>query len=82
AMTDVLAELTRLIPDHSYVVQLRVKDSKIEISGLAQKASDLIAILDRSTILTSPQFRSPVTRDTRSGKERFQISVDLIGRSS
>ncbi|MGI9436171.1 MAG: PilN domain-containing protein, partial [Geminicoccaceae bacterium] len=69
AMTDVLAELTRLIPDDSYIVQLRVKDSKIEISGLAQKASDLIAILDRSTILTSPQFRSPVTRDARSGKE-------------
>lgn len=81
-MTEVLAELTRLIPDHSHIIQLQIRDATIELNGLADKASDLIAILDQSPMLTAPQFRSSVTRDPRSGKERFQISVDLVGRSS
>ncbi len=80
-MTEVLAELTRAIPDHSHIVQLQIRDGSIELNGLADKASDLIAILDQSPMLASPQFRSPVTRDPRSNKERFQISVDLVGRS-
>ncbi len=80
-MTEVLAELTRVIPDHSHIIQLQIRDTKIELNGLADKASDLIAILDQSEMLASPQFRSPVTRDPRSNKERFQISVDLVERS-
>lgn len=80
-MTEVLAELTRAIPDHSHIVQLQIQGTSIELNGLADKASDLIAILDQSPMLASPQFRSPVTRDPRSNKERFQISVDLIERA-
>jgi general secretion pathway protein L len=81
-MTEVLAELTRLLPDHSHILQLRISETGIDLNGLADKASDLLAILDQSSILTSPKFKSPVTRDQRSGKERFQISVELAERSS
>ena len=80
-MTEILAELTRVIPDHSHIIQLQIKDAKIELNGLADKASDLIAILDQSEMLASPQFRSPVTRDPRANKERFQIAVDVKERS-
>lgn len=82
AMTEILAELTRLIPDHSYIVQLQIGRETIELSGLAETASDLIVILDQSPMLVLPRFRSPVTRDSRTGKERFQISVDLAGGAS
>lgn len=82
AMTEILAELTRLIPDHSHLTQLQIRGLTVELSGLAEKASDLIAILDRSPMLSAPQFRSPVTRDASSGKERFQISAELIGQPS
>ncbi len=81
-MTEVLAELTRLIPDHSHIVQLQIGKETIELSGLAETASDLIVILDQSPLLMSPRFRSPVTRDPRSGKERFQISADLAEGTS
>ena len=80
-MTEILAEITRALPDHSHILQLQIRDSEIELNGLADKASDLIAILDQSPMLTSPQFRSPVTRDPRADKERFQISVNLVERS-
>jgi general secretion pathway protein L len=80
-MTEILAELTRVIPDHSHIIQLQIQGTKIELNGLADKASDLIAILDQSELLDSPQFRSPVTRDPRADKERFQISVDVKERT-
>lgn len=81
-MTEILAELTQLIPDHSYIQQLHIGKSSIEISGFAEAASGLIAVLDKSSILTSPEFKSPVTRDARSGRERFRISVKLMEGAS
>ncbi|MGI9499844.1 MAG: PilN domain-containing protein [Geminicoccaceae bacterium] len=79
-MTRLLAELTELLPDQSYLVHLEIDGGGVTLQGLADKASDLITILDQSATFASPQFRSPVTRDPRSGKERFQIMVELSGR--
>lgn len=76
-MTSVLAELTTLIPDHSYIQSLDIRDGRVQLSGFADKASDLLAILDRSDMFAAPEFRSAVTRDPRVGKERFQIAVEL-----
>lgn len=81
-MAELLAELTGLLPDHSYINELQIRGTGIQLHGLSDKASDLISLLDQSPMLASPQFRSPVIRDPRSGKERFQISVDLVGPSS
>ena len=79
--TEVLAELTRLIPDHSHILQLDISDGEVQLVGFADKASDLIAIFDRSLMFRSPEFRAAVTRDPRLGKERFQIAVEIAGRS-
>lgn len=80
-MTEVLAELTNLLPDHSHIGQLKISDRSIDLNGFADKASILLAILDQSSMFASPRFKSPVTRDQRSGKERFQIAVELSERS-
>jgi len=77
SMTSVLAELTTLIPDHSYIQNLQIEDGRVQLSGFTDKASDLLTILDRSAMFASPEFRSAVTRDPRVGKERFQIAVEL-----
>jgi general secretion pathway protein L len=76
-MTALLAELTDILPDHSHILQLRVSAETIDLMGLADKATDLISILARSSLLRGPAFNSPVTRDSRSDKERFHISVEL-----
>ncbi len=82
SMIEVMAELTDLLPDNSYLVQMEFEDGTVELSGFAQKASDLIAILDQSPLLTSPQFQSPVVYDRNVKKERFVISVDLLQEAS
>jgi general secretion pathway protein L len=73
----VLAELTRLVPDQAYIIQLELHDGTVELHGYATTASDLIGLLEQSPLFRAPQFRSPVTQDPRSGTERFHVSVEL-----
>jgi general secretion pathway protein L len=81
-VTEMLAELTRLIPDQAYVVQLTLRGSELQLHGFANTASELIGLLDQSALFHAPQFRSPVTQDPRQEAERFHISVELTGSES
>jgi general secretion pathway protein L len=74
----VLDELTRLLPDQAYIIQLGMHDGTVELHGYATTASDLIGLLEQSPLFRAPQFRSPVTQDPRSGTERFHVSVELM----
>lgn len=76
-MTETIAELTRLIPDDSHILDLRIAEGTIDLTGFANRASELLTILDGSPMFEAPRFVSPVTKDQRSDKERFQIAVDL-----
>lgn len=73
----VLDELTLLVPDHAYIIQLELHDETVELHGFATTASDLIGVLEQSALFRAPQFRSPVTQDRRSGAERFHVSVEI-----
>ena len=81
-VVQVLAELTRLVPDQAYLIELELHDQTVELHGFASTASDLIRPLEESLLFEAPQFRSPVTRDRRGGAERFHISVELISAGS
>ena len=76
-VVSVLDELTRLVPDQAYIIQLELHDGMVELHGYATTASDLIGVLEQSPLFRAPQFRSPVTQDPRSGAERFHVSVEL-----
>ena len=76
-MTRVLAELTHVIPDEAYVVQLHVNDGEVRIQGYAQSVSDLIRSLEHSPLFWKAEFVSPITPDPHNGGERFQIAVTI-----
>jgi len=78
--TEVVAELTRLVPDQAYLAQLVLQDGEVQMHGSAATASDLIGLLDESPLFRAPQFRSPVTQDGGDGTERFHLSVELAER--
>ncbi len=73
----VIDELTRLLPDKTYLFQLQLRDGEVQISGYSSAAAQLIGLLEKSPILGNAKFRSPVTQDIREGRERFQISAEL-----
>lgn len=75
--TNTMNALTRLIPDQAYITQIQIRDEEIVLVGHADRASELIGALEQSPMFSSPRFQSPLTRDSRTGKERFQIAFDL-----
>ncbi|MGH6912705.1 MAG: PilN domain-containing protein [Geminicoccales bacterium] len=75
--TDILAELTRLVPDQAHLHQLTLAEGEVQLHGSAATASDLIGLLDGSPLFRAPQFRSPVTQGGEDGAERFHLSAEL-----
>lgn len=76
-VAQVLAELTRAIPDQAHVIQLQLRGGSLNLHGYADTASELIGRLSESPLFQAPEFRSPVTRDPRNNKERFHIEVQI-----
>jgi general secretion pathway protein L len=74
----VLKELTTRLPDHSYALEVTLHSGEIHLQGYSEAASELIALLEASELLARAQFRSPVTRDPRIGRERFNLSAEIL----
>lgn len=82
-LVDMLEELSRVIPDNTWLNGLQYKDRRFVIQGQSPSASSLIEVVEASPYFKNTSFVSPVTKDTASGLERFQIASDVLnGRFS
>jgi general secretion pathway protein L len=71
---EVLDELTRLIPDSTWVFRLEIRAGEATISGFS---SDLPALLQELTMrpFTTPELASPVVQGLAGGPTRFELRV-------
>jgi general secretion pathway protein L len=74
---EVLDAVTRLVPDHTWLQQLRIQGREIRLTGLSDAASGLVGAIEGSALFSEARFRSPVTQDARAGKERFTLSATI-----
>lgn len=77
-LVNVLQELTQLLPDDTWLTRLRLEDGEAQLYGESQSASRLISILDDSPMLSGANFISPVTTNTSTGDERFNLEVEIL----
>jgi len=77
-MVQYLQELTDRIPTDAYLTTMRYRNGRIEIDGFAGKASELIQILESSSMFRNVQFTSPTTAG-QAGQERFSIVLEVEG---
>ena len=83
AMMDMLRELTDVMPDQTWLNGLQYRDHRLVIQGQSPSASALIELIEASPYFRNTSFVSPVTKDTASGLERFQIASEVVnGRFS
>ena len=73
----ILDELTRRLGDETWLASLQIDGQEVRITGYAPVAASLIGALDASKHFGTPSFRSPVTQDAQSGKERFSLAFEL-----
>lgn len=72
-----LDELSRIIPDNTWLTRFELKGNTVEIQGESGKASELIRLLEHSRLLHNARFRSPVAENPRTRRERFTISATV-----
>lgn len=75
-MTDLLRELTDLLPDGTWVQTMNFRDGEVDIRGESDAATALIGLLEQGPGIEGVSFRSPVMQVASTGKERFHITFD------
>jgi general secretion pathway protein L len=73
----ILDELTRLVPTDSWVDRLAVRGQAVEIGGFSPHATELIPLIENSTVFEHPRFRSAITLAPDETRERFVLLLDI-----
>ena len=71
-----LNELTRAIPDGTWIEELRIGPTGLDMRGQSPQASAMIGATESIPMFRNVEFRAPVTRDGMRGTERFHISAE------
>lgn len=73
---EVMNELTRILPDHTWLNRLEISPTEVQIQGQSTSSGALIPLTESSPVLRNARFRSPVTQIPRTNEERFHLSAD------
>ena len=71
-----LSQLTKLLPDGTWLEDLQISEDAVEISGRSGRTADLVPPLETSPYFTQVEFTAPIVRDNQN-KEVFRIRMRL-----
>lgn len=74
---EVMDELTRRLPDGTYLEKLALEDDRMTLIGLSNEAPSLITRLEGSTLWTSPALAGALQPDPATGRDRFTLTANL-----
>lgn len=77
---EVLLEVTRLLPDDTWLERLSFVGKELQLQGQSSQANKLISVLQNAQTLTAPQFQGIIQPDVQTNKERFNLKADLVAR--
>jgi len=73
----VLEELSRILPDNTYVTELRIDGNTVQIVGLTDDAPSLIRLMEQSSHFTRATFFAPTTHAPSQRGDRFHVEAKL-----
>jgi len=73
-----LDEMTRVIPDDTWVNRIDMNNGEIQLQGQSATAAGLITLIEASPMFHDVRFRSPVTQVARTEHERFHLSATAV----
>jgi general secretion pathway protein L len=78
-LMSVLEELASILPDGTWVAELRLDGTKLSMIGYSRSASALVAVIEESNLFSDTEFASPVMPDPTLNAERFHLVAIVSG---
>ncbi|HLF32051.1 MAG TPA: PilN domain-containing protein [Xanthomonadales bacterium] len=74
---EVLADITNILPDDTYLDRLVINSSGILMQGKSRNAQQLIEVVNKSTVFEKAAFRGSTRLDAASGLEIFEVNAQV-----
>jgi len=72
----VLEDVTRVLPDDTWVQQFDLKGKEMLILGETASSSKLVGLFEQAKTLHDASFRAPLTKGQGANSERFQLAAE------
>jgi general secretion pathway protein L len=72
---EVLADVTRILPNDTYLDRLVIGKGTVQLQGKSQNAQQLIELVNESVLFEDAAFRGSTRLDARSGLEIFEVNA-------
>ena len=71
----VLEALSQILPDNTYVTELRIEGDKLQVIGVTHDAPSLVQLIEQSPHFMRATFFAPTTSSPEDRGERFHIDL-------
>jgi general secretion pathway protein L len=79
SVLEIWNELSKILPDQTFLTESRIADGKVTISGFSNDAAGLVRMIDQSTLFTGAILANGLTPDAAEHKDRFSIILRVRG---
>ena len=69
--------LSQILPDNTYLTELRIDSDKVRLTGITRDAPDLIRLIEQSHHFTHATFFAPITHTSSEPGDRFSIEAHM-----